>query len=108
MMNPNQIIQLSFRNDLSFRFNVPNILTLNNEVYLGQELLLLQGTDMKIVEVIEINKIKDALFLVVKNQHNNETIELSHPISDMSFPIKWIVISIPFITHNVIERLKHH
>ena len=97
---------LNFFEDSIMLFNLPFILTLNNELYIDQELLLVQGTDMKIVEVIEISQSDDAIHLVVKNQYKDETIELSHPTNDIPDPIKWMVVSIPYIVTKVIEKMK--
>ena len=90
------------------RFNIPNIVTHNGELFVGQKLFLLKGTKMKVVEVLEVCESNGSIHLVVEDQYNRQLIELSHPLGDLSHPIEWIIVSVPYIEGLVIERLKQH
>jgi len=83
-------------------------MTLNNELYVGQRLFLIQGTKMKIVEVMKVSETDDMMHLRVKNLHDQEIIELSCSLDYDSpdYSITWMIISIPYITELVIERMK--
>lgn len=96
----------NFYENSILRFNVPNVMTLHNEIYVTQKLFLIQGTEMKIVEVMKVSETDDMMHLRVKNLHDQEIIELSRPLTKDLKPIKWIVVSIPFIVELVIERIK--
>lgn len=70
-----------FRNRSEMRFNLPQIVTLYNEVHGGQELFLVQGnSQIKIVEVVEVCESEGFVFLTVKDQYTGEIIELSCPL----------------------------
>ena len=96
----------NFYENSILRFNVPDIVTLHNELYVGQKLFLIQGTEMKIVEVMEVSEFTNTMYLRVKNLCDQETIELSRPLSKDLKPVKWIVISLPYIVELVKERIK--
>ena len=70
---------LPFFEDSVMRFNLPNILTLYHEVYIGQELFLVQGNkQMKIVEVIEVCESDGEIYLTLEDKCNEgNIIELS-------------------------------
>ena len=96
----------NFYENSILRFIVPNVMTLQNELYVGQRLFLIQGTEMKVVEVMEVSEFKDMMYLRVKNLDDQEIIELSRPLTKDLKPVTWIVISLPYIVELVIERIK--
>jgi len=96
----------NFYENSILRFNVPDIVTLNNEIFVGQKLLLIQGTEMKTVEVMEVSESENLMHLRVKNLCDQEIIELSRPLSKDLKPVKWIVISMAYIVELVKERIK--
>jgi hypothetical protein len=53
----------NFYENSILRFIVPNVVTLNNELYVGQKLFLIQGAEMKVVEVLKIIESDDMMHL---------------------------------------------
>jgi len=109
MYEMEQYAMSPFLNDHSgMRFNLPQIVTLYNEVYCGQDLFLVQwNSQLKIVEVIEACESDGFVFLTVKNQFDGEIIELSCPLDlKPEDTINWIVVSVAYLIELVIERMK--
>lgn len=96
----------NFYENSILRFNVPNVVTLHNELYVGQRLFLIQGTEMKVVEVMEVSESEDMMYLRVKNLDDQKIIELSRPLTKDLKPVTWIVVSVAYIVELVKERIK--
>lgn len=97
-----------FKDQSMMRFNLPHIVTLYNEVFIGQELFLVHGSNnMKIVEVVEVCESDGFVNLTVQDQNTGEIIELSSSLDhSLEDAITWMVISVAYLIELVILRMK--